>query len=89
MKNFNSDDKTFSSKLVALGFFPCYFRTLLCLEHFDGGSLEHAWETISSLVPVPSQKCQVMPQSNKRWTASGKAKHKVMQEKECYFAELK
>lgn len=90
MENFSSDDNTFSSKLVALGFFPCYFWTLLCLEHLDGGSLEHAClETISSSVSVPSQKYQLMPQSNKRWMASGNAKHGVVQEQECYFAELK
>lgn len=48
MENFNSDDKIFSSKLIALEFFPWYFRTLLCLEHFDGGSLEHAWKSAAA-----------------------------------------
>ena len=40
MEKFNSDDKRLHSKLVVLSFFPCYFRTLVCLEHSDGGSLE-------------------------------------------------
>jgi len=39
VEKFNSDDKSLSSKLVVLGFFP-YFRTILCPEHSDGGSLE-------------------------------------------------